>query len=248
MLAKRLIARLDVKSPHLVKGVRMEGLRRLGDPCEFACRYADEGADELLYMDIVASLYGRNQITELLRRTTDHVFIPVTVGGGVRSVGEAQRLLDAGADKIALNTGALRSPGLISDLARRYGSQAIVISIEARRTAEGWQCYTECGREPSGIEARAWAREAADRGAGEILATSIDREGTRSGCDLDLLRALCGTAAVPVVASGGVGTIADFTDAALIADGVALADGLHYARLDITTLKEAGRSAGLEMR
>lgn len=250
MLAKRLIARLDIKAPNLVKGVHLEGLRKIGDPIEFAMKYADEGADELLYMDIVASLYGRSQILDLLKRTTDHVFIPVTVGGGVRSVGDAKRLFDAGADKIALNTAAIRRPELVSDLAGHFGNQAVVVSIEARRTSAGWECYTDCGREPTGMDAVEWAQEASERGAGEILVTSIDREGTRNGFDTGLFHSIVDTVTVPVIACGGMGIPEHFPSVVINAgvDAVAMADILHYGRSSIDDIKAAGRAAGLEMR
>lgn len=255
MVVTRLIARLDIKAPYLVKGVHLEGLRKIGDPHEYAVKYADEGADELLYMDIVASLYGRSQILELLERTTDDVFIPVTVGGGIRSKQDVKRLFDAGADKVALNTGAIRRPRLISDIADAYGCQAVVVSIEAKRTADarmadGWECYTDCGRERTGRDAVSWAYEAVERGAGEILITSIDREGTRNGFDSALVRAIADTVSTPVVACGGMGEASHFAEVVLNggADAVAMADILHYGRASIHDIKAAGKAAGLTVR
>lgn len=235
----RLIARLDIKGPNVVKGIHMEGLRVVGRPEELARRYAEEGADELLYLDIVASLYGRNQLADLLERTTHHVFIPVCVGGGISSIAEVQRLLDAGADKVALNTAAIRNPQLISDIANRYGSQAICISIEAKRNSHGWESYTDNGRERSGRDACAWAREAVERGAGEILLTSIDCEGTRKGFDVALVKALASALPVPVIACGGMGSPEHLREVIHEgqADAVAMASVLHYKQHTIGELR-----------
>lgn len=240
----RLIARLDVKGPNVVKGVMMEGLRVVGDPEELACRYAQEGADELLYLDIVASLYGRNQLADLLERTTAKVFIPVCVGGGISGIAEVQRLLDSGADKVAVNTAAIRNPRLISDIARRYGSQAICVSIEAKKTANGWEAYTDNGRERSGRDACVWAQEAIERGAGEILLTSVDCEGTRKGFDTELVREIAPKASVPVIACGGMGAIAHAVDVIRNgkADAIAFATCLHYNLLTIKEIRDACQS------
>lgn len=234
----RLIARLDIKGSKVVKGIRMEGLRVMGDPAELATRYAQD-ADELLYIDTVASLYGRNQLTELLERTTDEVFIPVTVGGGIRSRADVQRLLGAGADKVAINTAAIRDPGLLSDCASHYGSQAIVVSIEAKRVNGGWEAYTDNGRERSGRDAVAWAFEAVQRGVGEILLTSIDQEGTRAGFDLQLIAAIAPQVPVPVIACGGMGSL-DHAKRALEAgaDALAMASVLHYKQLTMTEVRD----------
>ena len=224
---------MDIKSPNLVKGVHLEGLRIMGDPHAFAVKYANEGADELLYMDIVASLYGRNQLTDLLQRTTDDVFIPVTVGGGIKSLQDVKRLFDAGADKVAVNTAALQNPGLITAISGKYGAQAIVVSIEAKRVNGGWEAYTDNGRERTGRDAVAWAAEAQARGAGEILLTSIDREGTGKGCDLDLARAITPELDIPVVICGGVGNPTHIQEARKCADAVAIAQILHYGKFSI---------------
>ena len=228
MLCHRLIARLDIKGPNLVKGIHLEGLRVMGKPAEFAKRYAEEGADELLYTDVVASLYGRSQLTSLLEETTREVFIPITVAGGVRSAGDVQRLLRAGADKVALNTAALARPSLVKELAEHFGSQCIVVSIEARRHNGGYECCTDNGRCPTGRDAQAWADEAVALGAGEILITSIEREGTRKGFDLELAKLLA-PLPVPVVACGGMGKIEHLQqlfDAGITA--AAFASVLHY--------------------
>lgn len=208
----------------------------LGDPKEYAVKYASEGAEELLFMDVVATLYGRNQLAELLEKTTDGVFIPVTVGGGIHSVEEAQRLFNAGADKVAINTAAIKNPKLITEIANRYGSQAIVVSIEAKRMNGGWEAYTDNGREKTGKDAIQWAFEAQSLGAGEILMTSIDREGTGKGMDLELLR-IGPKLDIPLMASGGVGNPEHVTEARRYADAVAVAGAIHYKRFSIEQLR-----------
>lgn len=236
----RIIARLDIKGANVVKGVQMEGLRVVGKPAEMAKRYAEEGADEILYIDTVASLYGRNQLEALLEKTCEEVFIPITVGGGIRSVSDARRLLNAGADKIAVNTAALQRPELINELAERLGSQAVVVNIEAKRTGDGlWECYTDNGRCPTGMDAVAWVAEAVRRGAGEILLTSVDRDGTRRGFDVALVAATAPETSVPVTASGGMGSL-DHLRSVLVdgkADAVAVASVLHYGKINLTEMK-----------
>lgn len=239
----RLIVRLDIKGPNVVKGVQMEGLRVMGRPMDLARRYADE-ADELLYMDTVASLYGRNQLTELLEATTNEIFIPVTVGGGVKSVGDVQRLLNAGADKIAVNTGAVADPSLVSRIADRYGRQCVVASIEAKRVNGGWEAYTDCGRNRTGKDAIRWACELAGLGAGEILVTSVDQEGTMKGFDLELMRAITPEVDVPVVACGGMGTAQHLLEAKAVADAVAAASCLHYGKLTLKEMRDAIENSG----
>lgn len=197
----RLIARLDVKDEHLVKGIQYEGLRKLGAPHDFAVRYYEAGIDELLYLDTVASLYGRNNLSGILQRTSADVFIPVTAGGGVRSVQDVRALLRAGADKVAVNTAALKQPALITAIAQAFGRQCMVLSVQAkRRPGGGWEAYFDNGREHSGRDAVAWAAEGAQRGAGEILLTSVDAEGCRRGMDTELVAAVCAAVDVPVVA------------------------------------------------
>lgn len=232
----RLIARLDIKGPNLIKGIHMEGLRIIGKPAEFARRYAEQGACELLYLDTVASLYGRNQLGPLLEETTAEVFIPVTVAGGIGSVSEAQRLFNAGADKVALNTKAIENPQLINEIATRCGSQAVCVSIEAKRCNGGWEAYTHCGRERTGRDAVKWAHEAVARGAGEILLTSIDQDGTGKGFDLELLEAI--QLPVPVVISGGCGSPDHIAQAqARGADAVAVGMALHTGRYQVADLR-----------
>lgn len=236
----RLIARLDIKGDKLIKPIHLEGLRVIGDPHLHAVEYANQGADELLFMDTVATLYGRNQLTDLLERTTEGVFIPVTVGGGIKSLGDVSRLFRSGADKIAINTAALHKPILIKELSDKYGGQAIVVSIEAKRINGGkgdWECYTNNGREKTGKGVLSWSYEVQKLGAGEILLTSIDCEGTRKGVDLALIKAIGPDLDIPVVISGGIGNPHHVTEARQYADAVAVADVLHYKRFTIEELK-----------
>lgn len=236
----RLIARLDIKGPNVVKGINLEGLRVVGRPEDLAKKYAEQGADELLYIDCVASLYGRNQLADLLDRTTRDVFIPVTVGGGIKSREDVQRLLGAGADKVAINTAAIKAPSLIRELADSYGSQAIVCSVEAKRRKDGWEAYTDNGREKTGRDAVEWAQEAVDLGAGEILLTSIDQEGTQRGFDLDLVALIAPNVPVPVTACGGMGNLhhlSEVIDRAK-ADAVAMASVLHYNKTNFQEMHE----------
>jgi len=247
----RLIARLDVKGPNLIKGVHLEGLRVVGSPQEHARRYYADGVDEIVYIDLVASLYGRSKLTEIVRTTAHDVFVPLTVGGGVRSIDDVRDLLRAGADKVAINTAAVRRPELVTEVARRFGSQCMVLSIEAKQQApDRWEVYTDCGRERSGVDAVDWARRGVALGAGEILVTSIDREGTRSGFDVALVRAIADVARVPVIASGGYGEPAHLT--AVVCDGgadaVAFADALHHRRTTLPELRAAARAAGVPVR
>ena len=234
----RIIPRLDIKGKSVVKGIHMEGLRVVGDPAELASKYAEEGADEIFYSDCVASLYGRNQLDDLLREATRHVFVPITVAGGIRSRADAQRLLDAGADSIAINTAAIRAPDLISDLARYYGSQAITVSIEAKRVDGGWECFTDSGRERTGKDAVAWAHESVARGAGSILLTSIDQEGTRKGFEHLLLRAVADLP-VPVIICGGMGCVEHLNNVKEHAHGIAMASCLHYGKVTISEMRRA---------
>lgn len=247
----RIIPRLDIKGSNLIKGIRLEGLRVIGDPQEYAIRYYETGADELLYMDIVASLYGRNNLSEIISRAADNVFIPITVGGGIRSVDDARHILRSGADKVAINTAAVARPELISEVAHRFGSQAMVLSIEAKQVAAGkWEVYTDNGRERTGLDVIEWVQRGVELGAGEILLTAVDREGTRKGFDLDLIRQVSQAVSVPVIASGGMGSIDDFVAAARegLADAVAMADVLHYGRMSLNEIRDAALAAGLEVR
>ncbi len=250
MLAKRLIARLDIKGDYLIKGINLEGLRALGAPNDFAVKYYEAGIDEILYMDAVASLYDRNSLSELISVATQNIFVPLTVGGGIRTVEDALSALRAGADKVALNTAAISSPLIISELAEKFGSQCVVVSIEAKMNPSGgWQAYIENGRQPTGVDVTEWAKKVEELGAGEILLTSIDQEGTRKGMDLDLISSVSRNVAIPVIASGGVGNPSHSVEAFREgADAVAVADCLHYGRYKIAEFKELALSQGIKMR
>lgn len=247
----RLIPRLDIKGANLIKGIHLEGLRVMGDPQEFALRYYEAGADELIYMDVVASLYGRNNLSNIIHRAADNVFIPITVGGGIRSVEDARHLLRSGADKVAVNTAAIANPHLISEIAHTFGAQAMVLSIEAKQVAENrWEAYTDNGRERTGIDVLEWANRGVGLGAGEILLTSVDREGTRKGFDIDLVKAVSAAVSVPVIASGGMGTASDMLKVVNDgnADAVAMADILHYGRTSLGEIRQVALDSNLAVR
>lgn len=226
----RIIPRLDIKGPNLVKGIHFEGLRVLGKPEDFARHYYENGADELIYQDAVASLYGRNSLLETIERTAREIFIPLTVGGGIRTLEDISKALRAGADKVAINTAALHRPELISEAARRFGSSTIVVSIEAIKTTSGYEAVTNYGREPTGVDAVQWAHRAAELGAGELMVTSISNEGTGLGFDLDLTKVIAESVPIPVIAGGGAGTAEHVFQAIEQghAEAVALASILHY--------------------
>lgn len=246
----RLIARLDIKGENLIKGVHLEGLRVIGNPQEYARRYYEQGADELIYMDIVASLYGRSSLLEIVRRTARDVFVPLTVGGGVRSIDDVTKLLRAGADKVAINTAAVHRPELIKEVAQKFGSQCMVLSIEAKRHGENyWEIYTDCGREKSGLDAIGWIKRGIELGAGEVLLTSIDQEGTRKGFDLQLLQAVEAISTIPVIVSGGYGEAKHLRDAINCgADAVACADALHYERTTFSELRGIAGEMSVKVR
>ena len=247
----RLIARLDIKAPNLIKGVHLEGLRVIGNPQDFAYRYYQQGADELIYMDAVASLYGRNHLAEITKEAGKNIFVPLTVGGGIRSVEDVAAVLRSGADKVAINTAAVANPKLITQIAEKFGNQCMVLSIEAKQLpSQRWEVLTENGRERSGRDVVEWVTEAVDRGAGEVLLTSVDREGTRKGFDVDLLRLVSQSVTVPVIASGGMGRPEDAIEAVNKggADAIAMADILHYERATIGDVRNVCRSAGLQVR
>jgi cyclase len=247
----RLIARLDIKGSNLIKGVRLEGLRIIGSPNEYAQKYYNDGADEIIYMDIVASLYGRNHLGQIIRNAAEDIFIPLTVGGGIRSVENAREILRSGADKVAVNTAAVRNPKLILELAREFGSQCMVSSIEAKRISrEKWEVFVNNGRERTGIDVIEWSRECMHKGAGEILLTSVDQEGTRKGFDIDLIRAVSAEVDIPVIASGGMGTVDDMIKVANEggANAIAMADILHYRRASLYEIRKAAIDAQLGVR
>ena len=247
----RLIPRLDIKGQSLIKGVQLEGLKKLGSPNEFALRYYNQGADELIYMDCVASLYGRNHLGRIIEEAVKDIFIPLTVGGGIRSIDDAKLILRSGADKIAINTAAVANPRIITDLAQEFGTQCIVVSIEAKKIAsERWEVYTNNGRERTGIDVVEWAKTCVANGAGEVLITSIDQEGTRKGFDVNLVAAVSSQVNVPIIASGGMGSLEDLFSVVDQggADGVAMADILHYGRAEIASIRAFAESKGIGVR
>ena len=248
----RVIPCLDVKEGRVVKGVNFVGLRDAGDPVELAARYDAEGADELVFLDITASHEQRRTIVELARHTAEEVFIPFTIGGGLRTVEDVREVLAAGADKVSINSAAVRDPELIERCANRFGSQCIVVAIDAKRRHDGsgWEVYLNGGRLATGIEAVAWAREVAERGAGELLVTSMDRDGTKDGFDNDLLAAINDTVRVPVIASGGAGTLEHFVEAVTKghADAVLAASVFHDGIYSIAQVKKAMAAAGVPVR
>jgi imidazole glycerol-phosphate synthase subunit HisF len=251
VLAKRVIPCLDVDAGRVVKGVRFEHLRDAGDPVELAAHYDREGADELVFLDITATLEDRAATLDVVSRTAEEVFIPLTVGGGVQQEDDVQTLLRAGADKVSVNSAAVRDPSLLARCADRFGTQCMVIAIDAKRRDGGWEVYVDAGRTATGRDAVAWAAEATTRhGAGEVLLTSMDRDGTGEGYDLDLLRAVAGAVAVPVIASGGAGEPAHFADALTDghADAVLAASRWHDGDLTIREVKEHLASRGIPVR
>jgi cyclase len=251
MVLKRVIPCLDVDSGRVVKGTNFVDIRDAGDPVELAERYDAEGADELVFLDITASHEKRDTIVELARRTADNVFIPFTIGGGIRSAADAQAVLDAGADKVSVNSSALARPELIGELAEVFGSQCVVIAIDAKRAAEGWDVYVSGGRERvDGREAVAWAHEATERGAGEVLLTSMDRDGTADGYELELTRAVADAVGVPVIASGGAGELEHLSAGILEggADAVLVASIFHYGKHTVREAKEHLAAAGIPVR
>lgn len=249
-LTRRLIVCLDVDNGRVVKGTQFVGLRDVGDPVELATRYEAEGADEIVFLDITATHQGRGTTLELARRTAERLFIPLTIGGGIDSVESMSAALRAGADKVGVNSAAVRRPELISEGAERFGAQCIVASIDAKRDGDHWRVYVAGGRTPTGLDAVEWAIECAQRGAGEILLTSIDRDGARVGYDLEFTRTIAAAVSVPVIASGGAGT-ADHVRAAIAeggADAALVAGILHDGTTTVRALKDAMRAANLPVR
>jgi cyclase len=250
MLAKRLIACLDVRDGHVVKGVNFAGLRQAGDPAELAERYNAEGIDELTVLDVTATIEGRRALLDTIRAVSRRLFIPLAVGGGIRSLEDAKAVIDAGADKVSLNSAALADPALITEVARRYGSQAVIVAIDASHGPGGFEVYSRSGTAREPREAVAWAREAADRGAGEILLTSIDRDGTRSGFDCELTAAVSRAVPIPVIASGGAGVPEHFVEVFSEgrADAALAASIFHFSEHAVRDLKELLASKGVPVR
>ncbi len=250
-LAKRIIPCLDVANGRVVKGVHFVNLRDAGDPVEVARRYDEQGADELAFLDIQASVETRGLLYDMIEAVADQVFIPLTVGGGVSHVDDVRALLNAGADKVSINTAGVKNPALFADAAGRYGAQCIIAAIDARRSGSGgWEVYTHGGRNASGLDAVEWARTVTRLGAGEILLTSMDRDGAKTGFDLDLTRAVADAVDVPVIASGGVGNLQDLVDGIVLggADAVLAASIFHYGEYTVAQAKAAMAKAGIEVR
>ena len=247
---KRIIPCMDVDAGRVVKGTRFIDIRDAGDPVELAAHYDKTGADELIFLDITATSDKRATVVELARRAADQVFVPFTIGGGVREVSDAQAVLDAGADKVAVNSAAVARPALLSEMAGVFGAQCVVLAIDAkRRDGSGFEVYVAGGRTPTGRDAVEWAREAVERGAGEIMLTSMDRDGTKDGYDLELVRAISGAIEVPVIASGGAGEPAHLADAlGAGADAALCASIFHYGEYTIPQVREALLAAGVPMR
>ena len=247
----RLIARLDVKAPNLIKGVNLEGVRVVGDPGDRARKYFHDGIDEIIYMDAVATLYARNSLSDLVRATANDVFIPMTVGGGLRSIQDVDTMMRSGADKVSINTAAIRRPAIITEVARRYGSQAMVLSVEAKRLRghERWEAYVDNGREKTGRDVVEWIKEAVALGTGEILLTSVDHEGMAKGFDIPLCRAVTSVVDVPVILSGGMGTLDHALEAIVdgSADAIAMAHVLHYNKLTVDAVRNHLMQHGIEV-
>jgi cyclase len=235
----RIISRLDIKNEYLIKGIQLEGLRKIGNPNNFATKYYKDGIDEILICDVVASLYNRKTILKIINSIAKNVFVPICVGGGIRSTKDAKDLLRNGADKIFLNTAAIKNPKIISELSEEYGKSTIVISIEAKRISDQWLAFTKNGREPTGLNVIKWAKHAEYLGAGEILITSIDNEGTQKGFDLELIKEITDAINIPVIVSGGMGKLEHLKEILkLKLSGIAIASALHYNKVDIISIKK----------
>ena len=250
MLARRIVACLDVRNGCVVKGVNFGGLRNAGDPAELARRYNADGIDEVVILDVTATLEDRGTLTGTVRAVSKELFIPLTVGGGIRTEADAATVIDAGADKVSVNSAALADPPLVERLARRYGSQAVIVAIDAKREADSWSVFARSGQAATGLNAVEWAREAEGRGAGEILLTSIDRDGTRSGFDCDLTATIAQAVSIPVIASGGAGTFDHFVEVFTVghADAALAASVFHFSEHPVAELKEHLRLEGIHVR
>jgi cyclase len=235
----RVIARLDVKNDYVIKGIHLEGLRKVGDPNQLAKAYYEEGIDEIVFIDAVASLYDRNNLFSVIRRASEEVFVPITIGGGLRSLSDVEQALDAGADKVAINTAAVRQPELIQKVAKQFGSQCVVASVQAKRSENGWEALTETGREKTGVNVVDWVKRLQDLGAGELLLTSVDQEGTKSGFDVQLVVEVNKAVSIPVVVSGGYGQprhIAELLEMT-VPSGLCFASVLHYKLTSVDALR-----------
>ncbi len=250
MSAKRVIARLDVKGNRLIKGIHLEGWRFLGDPNKYCKKYYNAGIDEIIYIDAVASLYGRDMLKKVVEKTTDQVFIPITAGGGIRCIDDAYELLRAGADKVAINSGALKNPNLITEISKKFGTQCVVLSIQAKKIETKWVACYDSAREVTNLDVLTWAKRAEDLGAGEILLTSVDNDGTFSGLDIELTSQVSKDINIPLIACGGVRSENDFVEGINNgkADAVAIAKALHFDKLKISNLKKYAKENGIEIR
>jgi cyclase len=247
----RLVARLDIKGLNVIKGINLEGLRKVGIPSELALNYYLQGIDEIIYMDSVASLYGRNHLSEIVKEAVKNIFVPLTVGGGIRSLADVGNILRSGADKVSINTAAIKNPKLISEVANKYGSQCMITSIEAKKNGpSSWEAYTDNGREHTGFDVLEWAKKAESLGAGEILLTSVDQEGTGKGFDLELINKVSNLVSIPVIASGGMGVSQDLIDVVKVgnADAVAMANVLHFQKINISDLRKEAFLNSIEVR
>jgi cyclase len=250
MIRKRLIARIDVKNEFVIKGIHLEGLRKVGDPIELAKKYYLDGIDEIIFMDAVASLYDRNNLFHIIEEACKEVFIPITIGGGIRSVKDIELALQSGADKISLNTQAVKTPEIITDASRIYGSQCIIGSIEAKRKGNFWEVYVDNGREETGIDAIEWACKLEQLGVGELMVTSIDQEGTKKGFDIRLVEQIASKVSIPVICSGGAGNPHHITEICNKTDisAIAVAGILHYNLFSVSEIKSALRAANIDIR
>jgi cyclase len=247
----RLIARLDVKNQHVIKGIHLEGLRKIGDPIELAKKYYEQGIDEIVFMDAVASLYGRNNLFHIIEAACKEVFIPITIGGGIREVKDIEFALKSGADKIALNTQAIKNPDIVREASRIYGAQCIVGSIEAKKKGAGkWEAYVDNGREETGVDVIEWAKKLEQLGAGELMVTSIDQDGTKKGFDMELVKQISALVSIPVIASGGAGKINHISAVANETQlgAVAVASLLHYNLAEVAEIKKELNQAGIAIR
>lgn len=246
----RLIARLDVKNEHVIKGINLEGLRKIGDPNEIARKYYEQGIDEILFMDAVASLYDRNNLFHIINRACKEVFIPITIGGGIRTVKDIELSLQSGADKIAVNTGAIKNPSFVKEASRIYGSQCIVGSVEAKRKGNKWEAYIDSGREETGLDVIEWVKQLQGLGVGELLLTSVDHEGTKKGFDMDLIEQVSRFVQVPLIVSGGAGKTEHFSEVCAITgvDAVAVASVLHYNTFSVPEIKSSMVKNGIAVR
>ena len=246
----RIIARLDIKAPYLIKGIQLEGVRKLGIPNHYALKYYNENVDEIYYEDVVASLYNRNSISKIVDETSKDIFVPITVGGGLRSTDDMKKVLNSGADKISINTEALKRPEIISEASKKFGSSTIVLSIQAKKKSSGWEAYFDNGREHSYRDVVEWAQEGEKLGAGEILITSVDNEGTQKGFDIELIKSVINKVNIPVIASGGMGKLEDIESLVkkTKVDTIAIAHCLHYNKFSIREIKKFCKEKKIKVR